>query len=37
MVFIHCQFVKVVSIPWSIKINKGIRLIKNEIWTAVFA
>lgn len=36
IVFIHCQFVEITSIPWSRKIHKGIKLIKNAICTAVF-
>lgn len=37
MVFIHCQFVVIASMPWSRKINRGSRLTKKDSWTAVFA
>lgn len=35
-VFIQPQFVTIVSVPWSRKINKGARLTKNASLTAVF-
>lgn len=35
-IFIQFQLVTIDSKPWSRKINKGIRLIKKEIFTAVF-
>lgn len=36
IVFAHCQFVEITSIPWFRKIQSGIRLTKNAAWTAVF-
>lgn len=35
-VFIQFQFVMIVSVPWSRKIIRGRRLIKNAVLTAVF-
>lgn len=34
-VFIQCQFVIIVSVPWSRKIISGSRLIKNAAFTEV--
>lgn len=35
-VFIHCQLEMMVSAPWSKKMNRGRRLTKNAVLTAVF-
>lgn len=34
--FIQCQLVIILSVPWSKKIIRGSRLIKNALLTAVF-
>lgn len=35
-VFIQCQLVTIVSVPWSRKIIRGSKLTKNAVLTAVF-
>ena len=35
-VFIQCQVVTMVSTPWSKKINRGSKLTRNAVLTAVF-
>lgn len=34
--FIQCQLVTMLSVPWSKKIIRGRRLIKNALLTAIF-
>lgn len=36
VVFIHCQLVTIVSVPWSRKTKRGSRLTRKAILIAVF-